>query len=163
MARIPLTNGFTLIPEGTHIFRIYDVEYDANFGKLIVHLINAQGITHIERFSLMKADGTMNEGACNAFSFFAKNALNDFSISEIDHDELVNHYIKANVIHKQSESTKEAGKMVTFANTEGYSPADGFDTEPCEKALNLGKPVAPAPNPAPVQPKGTVDLKSLLG
>ena len=24
MARIPMTSGFTLIPEGTYVFRIYD-------------------------------------------------------------------------------------------------------------------------------------------
>ena len=28
MARIPMTSGFTLIPEGTYVFRIYDVSYD---------------------------------------------------------------------------------------------------------------------------------------
>lgn len=157
MARIPLTSSFTLIPEGTHIFRIYNVDYDANFSKLVVHLVNAQGVTHMERFGLMKVDGTMNEGACNAFSFFAKNALNNFALSEIDHDELVNHYIKADVTHTQSESTKEAGKMVTFVNCGNYAPATGFDTEACEKALTLGKPVT---TPAPT--KSNVDLASLL-
>ena len=29
MARIPMTSGFTLIPEGTYVFRIYDVSYSA--------------------------------------------------------------------------------------------------------------------------------------
>ena len=28
MARIPMTSGFVLIPEGTYVFRIYDVSYD---------------------------------------------------------------------------------------------------------------------------------------
>ena len=32
MARIPMTSGFTLIPEGTYVFRIYDVCYDDEFG-----------------------------------------------------------------------------------------------------------------------------------
>lgn len=157
MARIPLTSSFTIIPEGKHVFRIYNVDYDANFGKLVINLVNAQGVTHTERFGLMRTDGTLNEGACNAFSFFAKNALNDFSVSEIDHDELVNHYIKATVTHTKTESTKEAGKILTFANCSDYAPADGFDTEPCEKALTLGKPVA-----TPTPTKSNVDLSSLL-
>ena len=163
MARITLTGGFTLIPEGTHTFRIYNVEYDANFGKLVVHLVNAQGITHSERFSLMRPDGTMNEGACNAFSFFAKNALNNFTVAEIDHAELVDHYIKGVITHSQSESTKEAGKMLTFANLSNTSPADGFDTEPCEKALTLGKSATtPTPTPTPTT-TGNLDIKSILG
>ena len=46
MARIPMTSGFTLIPEGTYVFRIYDVKYDETFGKLSVMLVNAQGMKH---------------------------------------------------------------------------------------------------------------------
>ena len=162
MARIPLTSGFSLIPEGTHIFRIYNVDYNPTFGKLIVQLVNAQGNTHIERFSFLKNDGTMNEGACNSFSFFAKTALNDFSVSEIDHNDIVNHYIKGVITHTESESNKEPGKMLTFANLSNFSTATGFDTEPCEKALTLGKSVStPTPTSAPAS--GNVDLKSLLG
>ena len=168
MARIPLTGGFTLIPEGTHIFRIYKVDYDANFGKLVVHLVNADGITHMERFGLMKKDGTMNEGACNAFSFFAKTTLNNFELEEIDHTDLVNHYIKADVAHEQTPSKKDEGKMVTYAKLSNFAVADGFDTTPVEKALTLGttpkeaSTPAPTPAPAPAENKG-VDLASLLG
>ena len=32
MARIPMTSGFTLIPEGTYVFLIYDAKYDEEFG-----------------------------------------------------------------------------------------------------------------------------------
>lgn len=159
MARITLTSGFTLIPEGTHVFRIYNVDYDATFGKLAVSLVNAQGITHVERFSFIKNDGSMNEGACNSFSFFAKTALNNFTVSEIDHNDLVNHYIKATVTHTKTESNKEAGKILTFANCSNYEIATGFETEACEKALNLGKP---ATTSAPAANTG-VNLKSLLG
>lgn len=165
MARIPLTGGFTLIPEGTHIFRIYKVDYDANFGKLVVHLVNADGITHMERFGLMKQDGTMNEGACNAFSFFAKNALNNFAVSEIDHNDLVDCYIKADIAHTTSPSTKEEGKTVTFANSSNYAPASGFERTACEKARTLGKVTATPTNATatPAPQSSNVDLASLLG
>lgn len=165
MATITMTGGFAIVPEGTHVFRIYNVDYDPTFGKLVVHMVTAKGIVHRERFSLMRQDGSMNEGACNKFSFFAKTALNDFTLAEIDHSDLVNHYIKCKVIHNQSESTKEVGKMVTFANIDEYSVANGFEETPTEKALTLGTTptsAAPTPAPAPAENK-SVDLASLLG
>lgn len=169
MATIPMTGGFALVPEGTHIFRIYNVEYDPAFGKLVVHMITAQGITHRERFGLMKNNGEMNEGACNAFSFFAKTVLDNFGLEEIDHTDLINHYIKADVTHTQAPSTKEEGKTVTFLKLENYSVAKEFDTKPCEKALTLGTtPAAPKTTPAPATAPApaenkSVDLASLLG
>lgn len=168
MAIIPMTSGFALCPEGTHIFRIYAVDYKEDFGKLEVKMVNAQGITHTERFSLMRADGSMNEGACNAFSFFAKTALNDFSLEEIDHAWLVGRYIKAEVTHSVTPSKNDPTKNVTFANLGEKSPADGFDTTPVQKALTLGadteqpKQVAPAPQTEAPKTSG-LDLNSLLG
>ena len=45
MAKIQLTqNSFSPVPEGIHVFRIYDVEYDEEFGKIQIYLVNAQGI-----------------------------------------------------------------------------------------------------------------------
>ena len=60
MARIPMTSGFVLIPEGTYIFRIYEASYDEEFGKIVVKLVNAQGATHTERFSIKNHDDTYN-------------------------------------------------------------------------------------------------------
>lgn len=169
MAMIPMTSGFALCPEGVHIFRIYEVTYDTDFGRVEVKLVNAQGITHTERFSLMGNGGVMNEGACNAFSYFAKTALNDYTLEEIDPDWLIDHYIKAEVTHNQSPSTKDATKMMSFANLGNKWVADGFDTQPVVKALTLGKEAAqaqavpaPADNAAPTTTTG-LDLKSLLG
>ena len=94
MARIPMTSGFVLIPEGTYIFRIWDASYDEEFGKIEVKLVNAEGATHTERFSIKNNDDTFNEGAMNAFSYFAKTAMNDFSLEDIDPEELIGHYMK---------------------------------------------------------------------
>lgn len=159
MAIIPMTSGFTICPEGKHIFRIYKVDYDADFGKLVIHMVNAQGITHSERFSLMGANGEMNEKACNAFSFFAKTALNNFSIEEIDHTDLVNHYIGGEITHTNLPSRNDPTKNVTFANITDKWVANGFDTTPVEKALTLGNESS-TPTVAP-QPDN-VDLNSLL-
>lgn len=169
MATIQMSNNtFTVCPEGKHIFRIYKVDYNEEFGKLVIYLVNAQGITHKENFSLFKADGSMNDGACNAFSFFARTALNDFSREAIDHTELVNHYIGAEVKHTVKTNSNDPSKTITFANLVGEKwVANGFDTTPVKKALSLGTEVA-APTittPAVAETPATtgLDLNSLLG
>lgn len=171
MARIPMTSGFVLIPEGTYVFRIYDATYDEEFGKIMVKMVNAQGATHTERFSIKNNDDTFNEGAMNAFSYFAKTAMNDFTLEDIDPEELIGHYIEAEVTHTQLPSNKDPNKMVTFANLGDKAPADGFDTEPVPRALTLSrdtvgktatKTSAPAAKKADVPKKG-LDLDSLLG
>ena len=41
MARIPMTSGFVIIPEGEYVFRIYDATYDEDFGRIEIKLVNA--------------------------------------------------------------------------------------------------------------------------
>ena len=173
MARIPMTSGFMVIPEGVYVFRIYDASYDEEFGKIIVKLVNAQGATHTERFSIKDQNDEINEKALNAFSYFAKTAMNDFTLDDVDPEELIDHYIRAEVIHTQLPSRKDPTKNVTFANLGDKSPADGFDTEPVARALNMTGGTAPqqkpqaAQTPAPTapaeEPKKGLDLDALLG
>ena len=127
MARIPMTGGFQIMPEGEQVLKITAAEYDEDFGKATFTLTNAKGQTCQERFNLMNQDGSPNEKALNAFSFFAKNAMNDFDMEDIDPVELIGHYIKAVVIHNKVPSTKDPTKMVTFVNLGDKSPADGFE------------------------------------
>lgn len=167
MAIIPMTSGFTLCPKGVHVFRIYKVDYNEEFGKLVIHLVNAQGCTVQERYSLMNQDGSINEKACNAFSFFAKTALNDFSLEAVDPATLVDHYIKAEATHTELPSAKDPNKTVTFVNLGDKSVAEGFETVPVAKALTLGKetntPAAPVPEAQPsTTPATGLDLNALL-
>lgn len=158
MAKIALSEGFTLIPEGIHIFQITDVVYKEEFGKLEVKMKTAKGQTHTERFNLMKSDGSMNEGAINAFSYFAKTALNDYTLTEIDHQDLVDCFIECTVEHDVLPSNKDPNKTVTFVRLTDKSPADGFDED-----------VAPPPPPpkkteaASKKASGAIDLDKLLG
>lgn len=168
MARIPMTSGFVLIPEGEYVFRIYDAKYDEEFGKIEVKLVNAQGATHTERFSIKDSNDEFNEKALNAFSYFAKTAMNDYTLEDVDPEELIDHYICAEVIHTQVPSNKDPNKMVTFANLGDKSPADGFDTEPVARALTIGRgdkaKAATAPKPTgQSNTKKGLDLDSLLG
>ena len=164
--RIPMRDGFSIIPEGEYVFRIYEVNHDEGFGKVEIKLINAKGQTITERFTLMQQGGEYNERALSAFSYFAKTAMNDFGMEDVEPKDLVNHYIRAEVVHTKSPSKKDPNKTVTFANLGDKSPADGFDTEPVERALTLGNENAiqePVAQEAP-QPQTTgLNLDEMLG
>lgn len=145
MARISIKGGFQNMAEGEHILKITNAEYDEEFGKLMFTLTNVKGQTCIERFSLLNQDNTPNEKAMSAFGFFAKTAMNDFDIEDVDPEELVGHYIKAEVIHKTVPSNQDPTQMKTFVNLGNKSPASGFET-------------------APAAPKASgLDLAALLG
>ena len=112
----------------------------------------------------MGQGGEINAAACNAFSFFAKTALNDFSLEAVDPETLVDHYIKADVTHTVQPNKNDPTKTVTFANLGDKWAVDGFDTTPVPKALTLGKEnVAPTPvaQPTPAPATG-LDLNALL-
>jgi len=148
MARIPLSEGFSLIPEGIHVFKITEVTYKAEFGKMEISMVTAKGQKHTERFSLMAKDNTVNQGAMNAFSYFAKTAMGDYNLEEIDEQELVGRFIKCEVSHEEVESNKTPGKFLKFVRLGDKTTADGFD----------GEEPAPAPKAKP-----SVDLGALLG
>ena len=167
MARIPMTNGFVIIPEGDHIFRIYDVIYDEDFGKIEVKMVTANGSTMMEKYNIFDQNGEYNEKALNAFSYFAKTALNDFDIEDIDPLELINHYIGATVVHVKATSTKDPNKEVTFVNLGDKWSVDGFDKEPVAKAMELGPSSQNNQGSQPFKAKpnesGGIDIDALLG
>lgn len=160
MAKIGLTEGFTLIPKGIQVFQITAVNYKEDFGKMEVSLKLASGQKHVERFSLLNKDGEPNEGGLNAFSYFAKVALNDFNLTEIDHEDLVGHFIRCDVDHEEVESNRTPGKMVKFVRLGGKEPADGFDETPAAVPAPAKAKTAPAAKPAE---KKSFDLNSILG
>lgn len=146
MTTIKLTEGFSLIPEGTHILQITNVDYKETYGKLEITMETVNGQKHIERFTLVRENGTMNDGACKAFSFFAKTALNDFSVSELEPSQLVGRYMKCEVTHDTVPSKKDPTKTSTFTRLGDKKPADGFES-----------------NTPSVTPSTGFDLNSLLG
>ena len=152
MAKIKLSKGgFTPIAEGEHIFKITKSTYDEDFGKLEIEMVIASGQKHIERFSLIRNDGEINEGALNAFSYFAKTALNNFNLDEIDHEDLVGCYIKATVEHEKVPSKNDPAKTVTFLRLTNQAPASGFEKEEEREKSNKSNT------------SGSIDLDDLLG
>ena len=152
MANIPLPKTtYSVLPEGEHIFRIYRVEYKEKFGKLNIYMVTADGYTHIERFSFLKNDGSSNDIAYMTFAYFAKTAMNNFEIESVDPFALLNHYIKAEIAHNILPKRDNPNETVTFTKIVNKWVADGFDKEPCEKALRLGMENSVPPKTEPKQ------------
>lgn len=131
MAKMKLSESkFSLIPEGTHIFKVTEVndEKYEDFGKLAVKLQTAKGQSHVENFTLLKANGEVNEGALKAWSYFARTCLNNFSADEIDTQDIVGCYIKATVKHETYTRTRgeNAGTEGKTARLNDYTTASGF-------------------------------------
>lgn len=164
MAKIGLSEGFSLIPEGTHVFKITAVNYKEDFGKMEVVMQTQSGLKHTERFSLLKSDGQPNEGALNAFSYFAKVALNDFTLTEIDHKDLLGCFIECDVEHDTQQSNRNPDKTVTFARLADKRASDGWEeSDTPAPAPAAPKPAAKAVTTTGANGKPKVDLKSLLG
>ena len=131
MAKMKLSEStFTLIPEGTTVFKVTEVDdskYE-DFGKLAVKLTTAKGETHTEMFTLIKANGELNEGALKAWSYFARTCLNNFRADEIDTQDIVGCYIQATVKHEVYTKTKgeKAGEEGKAVRLNDYTTATGF-------------------------------------
>lgn len=131
MAKMKLSEStFTLIPEGITTFKVMEVndEKYEDFGKLEVKLQTAKGETHVERFTLLKANGELNEGALKAWSYFARTCLNNYQADEIDTQDIVGCYITATVKHETYTRTKgeKAGTEGTSVRLNDYTTASGF-------------------------------------
>lgn len=164
MSKIKLTEGFTLIPEGTHIFKITNTVYKEDFGKLEIYMQTQNGNKHIERFSLLKSDGSPNEGAYNAFSYFAKTALGNFDLTEIDHTDLIGHFIECDVSHDVQENKKKPGQTITFIHLGNKRPSEGWGGSDNTVATPAVKTV-PAASQEVQKTTSTspIDLAALLG
>ena len=142
MARITLSKntGFTLVPEGFHVFKIVDVDmskYD-DFGKIEVKMETANGQKYSERFFLLNNKGEVNEGALNAVSYFARTALNDYKAEDIDPAEMIGRFIRAEVKHVTSDTINErTGKPYVNANLGDKEPALGFDGDDSDELEEL--------------------------
>ena len=123
-------NTFTIIPEGTTIFKVMEVDeskYD-DYGKLKVTLQTSSGEKHFENFSFTQANGDINEGVLRAWSYFARVCLNNFQVEEIDTQDIVGCYIQANVTHEKYTRTsgEKAGQEATAVRLKDYTSASGF-------------------------------------
>ncbi len=164
---INIKTRYTLIPEGRYIFRIYDVEYEPEFGKIVIKLINNKGQIHLERFFILTKDNEPNDNAINAFAYFAKTAINDFKLEDIDPKVLIDKYISATVSHYivEPNDINNYEKPVTYMKLKDLEYAEGFDPDsnPVDKALNFGKNNKVKKEESSANMKKGLDLDELLG
>lgn len=141
MAKMKLSEStYSLIQEGVTTFKIVEVDdtkYE-DFGKIAVKMQTAKGETHTERFTLIKANGELNEGALKAWSYFARVCLNNFSADEIDTQDIVGCYMTANVKHEKYTRTKgdKAGEEATTVRLNDYTTATGFGNSSTAEPVN---------------------------
>lgn len=106
----------------------------------------------------MYKNGQDNQGALNAFSYFAKCALNNFDATDIDTDDLIGRYIECEVTHDvQPKQNGKPGETITFIRLGNKAPASGFEGEEAEE------PVEEEVAPTPAEDKPKYDIDSLLG
>ena len=110
MSKISLSAGFSVIPEGSYVFKIVKTEFKEKFGKIKVFVETSDGQKLTESYDLN------NNGGLNAFSFMAKCALHDMSLDEIDHEQLVGCFFTGDVEHDVLPKKDDPTKTVTFAN-----------------------------------------------
>lgn len=133
---IKLTSGdgnFQIIPEGETILKILAVEYKQAVGQMKVTMANPQGLKHTETFRFITKQGKRNEGGINVFSYFAHTALNDFSLDEIDEQELVGKSIQCTVEHDVQPNINDPSKTVTFVRLSGFKVAPVSKVDPLDE------------------------------
>ena len=116
------------------------VEEDICFNNIpeILRLFDINVKGWMKGYYILNDDGSIREGALGKLSYLAKCALNDFDRDgDWDTQEIVGCYIRGEIVHKATESTKTPGKTVTFVNLDEINPAEGFDTEISEKAQKI--------------------------
>jgi hypothetical protein len=121
---IKLNGEFTPIPEGTYIFKITKVENKPDFGKLNVTMKTQAGKVHVELFNLFDKSGLPNPVAEFKVALFVKTVMNDFTLDgDFNEQEMVGHYVKADVEHNTSASGK------TYAHVKNFEVASSFEGE----------------------------------
>jgi len=69
---------------------------------------------------------SLNDGAIQALTFFARTAMNDFSLQEIEPTEMIGHFMECDVTHDVVPSNKNPGKTTTFARLSEKRPSEGW-------------------------------------
>ena len=121
-------NKFQLIPEGTQVFQITEVKYDADFGKLEITMLTKDGLKNTERYQLVDNNGETNEKALNAFSYFCRMVMDDPNLAgDFDEQALLNKFVSATVEHQKVPSKKHPSKTNIFYKLSDYTAAKGFE------------------------------------
>lgn len=168
--RVPLTSGFTFMPEGEHVLKISEAEFKEEFGKVKLTFVNASGKKHFENYQLYDKDGNANDGAFSAFSSLARAALNDGDgeLEDIDPADLKGKYIKGLITYREY-TDKEGKNKKTTQKEPGtwWEEVDSAEIAAFEQEAGKASAANAARAPAEAKPAAKTaavfDLNALLG
>lgn len=129
-----INKSFEIKP-GTYVFRIYGIETDEKNGKIVIHMVNREGKTHIEFISYLSKDRSQyNDIGLDRFGNIASAALNTSAEGSIEPSVIVGKYIEADL---QKGKPSANGKI--YNNIKNIVPAEHFEDgmEVNERALKL--------------------------
>ena len=132
MAKINLaesTGGSYIKEAGKNVLlQITHAKYNQDFGKVEMTLTNEKGETMNNNFGLMNNDGSINEKALKAFSYFARVAVGDWDRDDIEDEELLGCYIRGDIKLTEGKEKNKSGEIMVFANLDKvYSTTDTFN------------------------------------
>lgn len=117
--KLSQSNGMFIKEAGKKILlQITKANYDQEFGKVELEFKNERGEIINENYNLMANDGSINEPALKAFSYFTRVAMGDWGVQEVEEEELIGKWLRADIkLTKGSKPDKE-GNDIYFANIE---------------------------------------------
>lgn len=125
MAKIQLTGTFPILPEGEYILKITNVLYNEVKDVVTVYFITQDNRPHKEPYYFKNREGKTNDAGINNFSKMVHDALQDYNITSIEHDEIIGRYLHCTIVHK--EYPDRYNNIQTSATIKEHSPANGFD------------------------------------
>ena len=126
MAKIGLSEGFRRLEEGTaQLLEIVDVKYDDKYNKATVTFQDAAGGTQTETYMMGTPGKKQSRGqkvAQDMFSTMAKHAMHDWTIDDIDPDELVGRTVVADVT-KDKSVNEDTGEVRYYTHVRNFKEA----------------------------------------
>lgn len=109
------------------LLKITKAAYDQDFGRVEITLENAKGESINNNYGLLSADGSTNDGALKAFSYFARVAVGDWGRDDIEDEEMVGRFIRADIVMVEGKKESKDGRKLSFANiSKTYMTQDSF-------------------------------------
>lgn len=134
MGFIALTD-YQPLEEGVHNFKIVAVDFKEDFMKLSITLRTKYGAETYVNFNFLGNDGKPNEVANRIFSFFARTALHDKDVKQVDPETLVGRYVQATA-SKRTYTNKDGEEKTAF-DIKNFKEINGFDDEIASSGVDL--------------------------
>lgn len=117
--KLSQSNGMFIKEAGKKVLlQITKANYDQEFGKVELEFKNERGEIINENYNLMANDGSINEPALKAFSYFTRVAMGDWGVQEVEEEELIGKWLRADIKMTKGSKPDKEGNAIYFANIE---------------------------------------------